>query len=99
MDTNALAYYPASASEAERSCSRYGQCPLAQCVLCCAGIILFVWSPRAVWSTLSQVNHQLESRMRENRPSGSEGGGTLFSLPLYQAAEPRDGSLPLRTNL
>ncbi len=26
--------------------------------------------------------------MRENRPSGSEGGGTLFSLPLY---------LPLQT--
>jgi hypothetical protein len=30
-----------------------------------------------VWSTLSEVNHQLESRMRETRLSGSEGGGTL----------------------
>ena len=29
-----------------------------------------------MWSILSQVNHQLESRMRENRLSGSEGGGT-----------------------
>src|SRR5712691_11788204 len=99
MDTNAPAHYPASSAEAQRPCSRYRQCPLAQCVLCCAGAVFFVCRPRAVWSTLSQVNHQLESRMRENRPSGSEGGGTLFSLPLYQAAEPRDGSLPLRTNL
>ncbi len=32
-----------------------------------------------------KVNHQPESRMRETRPSGSEGGGTQtneFSLPL-----------------
>jgi hypothetical protein len=31
--------------------------------------------------------------MRENRQSGSEGGGSeanRFSLPLYQAAEPQD---------
>jgi len=31
------------------------------------------------------VNHQLESRMRENRQSGSEGGGAetnRLSLPL-----------------
>src|SRR2546429_9793834 len=77
MDTNALTHYPASASEAERLCSRYGQCPWAHCILCCAGIILFVWCPRAVRSPLSEVNHQLESRMRENRLSGSEGGGTI----------------------
>ena len=34
---------------------------------------------------LSEVNHQPESRMREIRQSGSEGGGTetnRFSLPL-----------------
>ena len=32
------------------------------------------------------MNHQLESRMRENRPSGSEGGGAepnRLSLPLF----------------
>jgi hypothetical protein len=27
-------------------------------------------------SVLSKVNYRLESRMRENRPYGSEGGGT-----------------------
>src|SRR5216683_6598536 len=97
MDTNALAHYPASASEAERPCSRYGQCPLAQCVLCCAGLILFVWSPRAVWSTLSEVNHQLESRMRENRLSGSEGGGTTRSpYPYFQASARRGLKLSRR---
>src|SRR5882724_11196585 len=96
MHTNAIAHYPASASEAERPCSRYGQRPLAQCVLCCAGTVLFVCRPRAVWSTLSEVNHQLESRMRETRPSGSEGGGTCVlpspisygraASPLYFSA-------------
>jgi hypothetical protein len=37
-------------------------------------------------STLSEVNHQLESRMRETRLSGSEGGGakSIASPYLYQ---------------
>jgi len=36
-------------------------------------------------SILSEVNHRLESRMREIHPSGLEGGGTdnRFSLSLY----------------
>src|SRR5712692_1627365 len=29
----------------------------------------------------SRDNHQLESRMREIRPSGSEGGGAVLALP------------------
>src|SRR5712664_1733894 len=90
MDTNAFAQYPAAAAEAERPCSRYRQCPLAQCILCCAGVVFFVCRPRAVWSTLAEVNHQLESRMRENRLSGSEGGGTTGSpYPYWRAAEPQ----------
>src|SRR3989440_11410093 len=98
MDTNALTPYPASASEAERLCSGYGQCPLAQCILCCAGIILFVWCPRAVRSTLSEVNYQLESRMRENRLSGSEGGGTIvLPTPISFRAIRRFGSLNLHS--
>lgn len=36
-----------------------------------------------MWSTLSEVTHQLESRMRENRLSGSEGGGTTRSPYPY----------------
>src|SRR6266511_6360303 len=90
MDTNAFAQYPASASEAERTCARYGQCPLAQCVLCCAGTALLVGRSRAVWSTLSEVNHQLESRMRETRLSGSEGGGTARSPYPYWGAASRN---------
>jgi hypothetical protein len=36
-------------------------------------------------STLSEVNYQLESRMRETRLSGSEGGGVLTRSPYpYQ---------------
>src|SRR5438552_6751119 len=83
MDTNAIAHYPATTAEAQRPCSRYGQCPLAQCILCCAGAVLFVCRPRAVWSTLSEVNHQLESRMREHRLSGSEGGGAKPIVSPY----------------
>ncbi|MCX7420928.1 MAG: hypothetical protein NT013_15510, partial [Planctomycetia bacterium] len=39
----------------------------------------------SILSILSQVNHQLESRMRETRPSGLEGGATELNrsfLPL-----------------
>ena len=45
--------------------------------------MLFVCRPRAVWSILSEVNHQLESRMRENRLSGSEGGGAKPIVSPY----------------
>jgi hypothetical protein len=46
-------------------------------------------------SVLNEVNHQLESRMRENRLSGSEGGETkpiaspypLLSSPVREGAE------------
>ena len=40
-------------------------------------------------SILDEVNHQLESRMREIRQSGSEGGGAetnRLSLPLFGEA-------------
>jgi hypothetical protein len=43
-----------------------------------------------LWSVnLFQSNHQLESRMREIRLSGSEGGAKLFlsSLPLSKMSE------------
>ncbi len=48
------------------------------------------WSVAAAgrWpSVLYEVNHQLESRMREIRLSGSEGGGATnrLSLPLSDA--------------
>ncbi len=42
-------------------------------------------------STLIEVNHRLESRMREIRTSGSEGGGIELnrsSLPLSKSADP-----------
>src|SRR6266568_7141818 len=94
MDTNASAQYPPPAAEAERACARHRQCPLAQRLLCCAGAALFVCRPRALWSILSEVNHQLESRMRETRLSGSEGGGTTSSpYPYCAAAKPQSHAL------
>src|SRR6267142_5750818 len=77
MDTDALAQYPAASAEAERPSSRYGQCSLAKCLLYCARAAFSFCGSGATSSILSEVHHQLESRMRENRPSGSEGGGTL----------------------
>src|SRR6266850_1502887 len=77
MDTDALAQYPAASAVAERPSSRYGQCSLAKCLLYCARAAFSFCGSGATSSILSEVNHQLESRMRENRPSGSEGGGTL----------------------
>jgi len=52
-----------------------------------------------VWSTLAEVNHQLESRMRENRPSGSEGGGTTRSpYPYIRGRSPSLSFYPLRAH-
>ena len=48
-------------------------------------------------SILIEVNHQLESRMREIRPSGSEGGGTPpneSSLPLSSGVPDGTKSVP-----
>src|SRR5258705_12274966 len=92
MDTHAFTQHPAAATKAERPCSGDGQCPLAQCLLCCARAVFFVCGPGALWSILSEVNHQLESRMRENRPSGSEGGGTSRSPYPYTGRHSREES-------
>src|SRR5712691_9530702 len=91
MGTHAVAHCPASTAEAKRPCSRYRQCPLAQCILCCAGAVFSVCRSRAVWSILSEVDHQLESRMRETRLSGSEGGGTTRSPYPYISRQSRRG--------
>jgi len=47
---------------------------LAQCVLCRAWALQSEIRPCDGLSILEEVNHRPESRMRENRPSGSEGG-------------------------
>ncbi len=44
--------------------------------LCRAWVVLYDRSLCDGLSVLSEVNHRLESRVRENRTHGSEGGGT-----------------------
>src|SRR5688572_24744729 len=84
MDTNAFAQYSAASAQAERPCARSGQCSLAQCLLCCARAVFSDCGSGTTLSILSEVNHQLESRMRENRLSGSEGGGILvLPTPIF----------------
>src|SRR5690606_35694364 len=60
-----------------------GGCWLAQRLLHCARAVLSGPGPCAGVSVLSQVTHQLESRMREIRPSGSEGGGANSIVSPY----------------
>ena len=64
--------------------SRARSSALAKSILCRAWVVLSCDGPCSSSSILDEVNHQLESRMREIRLSGSEGGGTelnRFSLP------------------
>ena len=58
---------------------------LAKCLLCDARAVLPRDNQRSRMSIHSVVNHQLESRMRETRPYGSEGGETgkpVFPTPI-----------------
>ena len=43
--------------------------------------------PRLRWPIFLKVNHQLESRMREIRQSGSEGGAKLTFVPTPISAQ------------
>ena len=52
-----------------------GPSTVAQRLLCQAWAVLAQSRPRTGLSVLGEVNHQPESRMRETRTSGSEGGG------------------------
>jgi len=57
---------------------------LATSLLCQAGVVLSCCSPCGGQSILPEVNHQPESRVREIRQHGSEGGasGNRTFLPL-----------------
>jgi hypothetical protein len=59
--------------------------PVARGLLCGAGAVFLGTCPCGRPSVPTRVTPQLESRMRETRQSGSEGGGSesnRFSLPL-----------------
>src|SRR5207249_4854664 len=61
----------------------------AHTILRRAGAVLLDARPCCGPSVLCEATSQLESRMREIRTSGSEGGGNepnRFSLPLYRRA-------------
>ena len=52
------------------------------------GLVWSIHGPYRSLSILTKVNHQRESRMREIRLSGSEGGAAQFngsSLPLFDS--------------
>ena len=68
---------------------------LATSLLCQAGVVLSCCSPCGGQSILPEVNHQPESRVREIRQHGSEGGasGNRTFLPL--SAEQALNELPV----
>ena len=53
-----------------------GGSSLAECFLCGMWLLSPCAAHTFVRQSLGRANHQLESRMRETRQSGSEGGGT-----------------------
>ena len=56
---------------------------MAKYLLLRSGLVLLKTSTHCGMPIFLKVNHQLESRMRENRKSGSEGGANPgLSLPL-----------------
>jgi hypothetical protein len=55
--------------------------PMAQYLLLRGWLVLLTTSVRCGLPIFLKVNHQLESRMREIRQSGSEGGAKLTFVP------------------
>ncbi len=88
------AQHPASATASQGSWPWSGPPTLAECFLYRAWAVLSATGPYLRASILVKVNHQPESRMREIRPSGSEGGGSRI-----QSALPTPMILPSLTGL
>jgi hypothetical protein len=63
-------------------------------LFCRAGAVLLGHSPCNGLPILSQVNHQLESRMREICLYGSEGGGSPALLPTPIILKPHPAWIP-----
>src|SRR5260370_20374261 len=88
MDSHALAIHSAPAARPTWPRLWPGPSPLAQCLLSEARTVLVIRGLCFSSPILFEVNYQLESRMRENRLSGSEGGGA-YALPTpIPAGEP-----------
>ncbi len=86
----ASAEYSAEAIGSARPGARAGPSALADGVLCRAGALFFARCPCRGPPVRSAVTPQLESRMREIRLSGSEGGAretNCVSLPLSKLAK------------
>src|SRR5579871_6424529 len=85
MDPNALAQHSAQTTRTQRPGAWKRPPPLAQHLLYQAWVVQPDNRPCLGSSILFEVNHHRESRMRENRQSGLEGGGTEINrsfLPL-----------------
>jgi len=65
-----------------------GGSSLAECFLCGMWLLSPCAAHTFVRQSLGRANHQLESRMRETRQSGSEGGGTsVLPTPINRRAD------------
>ena len=85
LGEDAASQHPALAQRRKGTRPRPGPSTLDQRLLRRPRAVLHDHGPESSVSILSKVNHQPESRMREIRTSGSEGGGVQLnglSLPL-----------------
>src|SRR5580693_963292 len=81
----AVAQYPQAPEEAKRLGQRKRSLPMAKYLLLRGGLVLLKTSTHCGMPIFLKVNHQLESRIQEIWPSGSEGGAKpTLSLPLSQ---------------
>src|SRR4030066_589869 len=83
MATHAASQHSTPASGAQGTGTRRRPPTLAQCLLCGARAVPPIRSPGVPLSVLEEVNLRLESRVRENRSHGSEGGGAGITGPPY----------------
>ncbi len=83
MGADAAEEHSAQPTEAQRGRAWTGPLALAELVLSGAGAVYHVRSLQGLTSVPKRMNHRLESRVREIRTHGSEGGGTGTTGPPY----------------
>ena len=83
MDSDAVSQYSSPSRRAQRAGTGSGPPTLAYCLLYGARAVLLIRGPGFALFVLDEVNLQLESRVREIRQHGSEGGGAGITGSPY----------------
>src|ERR1700734_993837 len=77
----AVAQHPQAPAETKRQGQKKRKLPMANYLLLRGGLVLLKTSTHCGMPIFLKVNHQLESRIQEIWPSGSEGGAKPHFVP------------------